>query len=80
MNHKLCGSGDRCSIEIRSRKYQILILRWKESIYSAQAIFDICRRAEEMTDFAVDIVELEKIKPEYALLVRRKGKRIYERS
>ena len=32
-----------------------------------------------MTEFAVDIVKLEKIEQEYVSMIRRKGKRIYER-
>lgn len=51
-----------------------------EGLADPHAIFDICSRAEDMTDFPVDIVELEKIVPEYASLIRKKGKKIYERT
>ena len=50
-----------------------------EGLDNPSTIFDICRNAEDMTEFSVHIVELEKIEPEYASMIRRKGKRIYER-
>lgn len=43
-------------------------------------IFDIHRRAEEMTDFALDIVDVARIEPEYKALILEKGKKVYERT
>ncbi len=48
-----------------------------EGLCSADEIFQIVARAEELTDFPVDIVELEKVEPEYRELIKRKGKLIY---
>ena len=50
-----------------------------EGLEDPQAIFDIYNRAGAMTEFPVDVIELEKIEQEYASLIRRKGERIYER-
>lgn len=35
--------------------------------------------AERMTDFALDIVDLENIEPEFAEIIKQKGRIIYER-
>lgn len=35
--------------------------------------------AWEATDFPIDLVQLEHIEPEYAELIRRKGRAVYER-
>jgi len=36
--------------------------------------------ADEMTDFPLDIVQIEKIDPIFGDSIRKKGKLIYERS
>jgi hypothetical protein len=37
-------------------------------------------KAQAMTDFPVDIVQLEKIEPEFAESIRTDGKLVYERT
>ena len=49
-----------------------------EGLAQVDAIFKIARKADTLTTFPVHIVELEKIEPQYAELIRRKGKKIYE--
>jgi predicted nucleotidyltransferase len=48
-----------------------------QGLRSAHELFEIVARAERFSDFPVDIVELEKIEPEYGELIRRKGKLVY---
>jgi len=48
-----------------------------EGLGSASELFQIVARAEELTDFPLDIVELEKIAPEFRELVKRKGRLVY---
>ncbi len=50
-----------------------------EGLDRPEAVFRILEDAENMTDFPVDIVELEKIAPEYAEGIRRRGVLRYER-
>ena len=50
-----------------------------EGLPTPSEIFDILAHAEEITDFPLDIIELEKIEPEFSELIKRKGKCIYER-
>ena len=50
-----------------------------EGLISVQAFFSILNKADGMTDFPLDIVELEKIEPLHAQSIRQKGKLIYER-
>jgi len=40
-------------------------------------LFEIVARAEEISDFPVDIIELEKVAPEYRELIKQKGKLVY---
>jgi len=40
-------------------------------------LFEIVARAEELTDFPLDIVEMEKIAPEFRDLIKRKGRLVY---
>lgn len=48
-----------------------------EGLGSASELFQIVARAEELTDFPLDIVELEKIAPEFRELIKRKGRLVY---
>jgi predicted nucleotidyltransferase len=48
-----------------------------EGLKSAKEIFQILAWAEDITEFTVDVVELEKVEPEYRDLIKRKGKLIY---
>ena len=50
-----------------------------EGLGSPQKIFNLLRRAEELTNFELDVVELERIEPEFERLIRQKGKKVYER-
>jgi predicted nucleotidyltransferase len=49
-----------------------------EGLSSPEQIFTILSRAEELTDFPLDIIELEKVEPEFSELIKRKGKCVYE--
>lgn len=46
---------------------------------SAEAFFALVARAEELTDFPLDIVQLEHVEPEYANLIRTYGRCAYLR-
>jgi predicted nucleotidyltransferase len=46
---------------------------------SAEAFFALVARAEELTDFPLDIVLLEHVEPEYANLIRTYGRCVYMR-
>lgn len=46
---------------------------------SAEAFFALVARAEELTDFPLDIVQLEHVEPEYANLIRTYGRCVYMR-
>jgi len=50
-----------------------------EGIGSAEQYFRMIGEAAEMTDFPIDIVEIEKIAPVHAESIRRKGRLVYER-
>ena len=50
-----------------------------EGIVDAETYFALLGDAMNMTSFRVDIVQLEKIEPEFASLIRSKGIVIYER-
>ena len=50
-----------------------------ESLSDPCAIFAVLKNAEPMTDFPLDIVELDRIAPEFADIIRMKGRIIYER-
>lgn len=49
-----------------------------EGIGSVEAYFQLLGDADEMTDFPVDLVEMEKIDPLHADSIRRKGRLVYE--
>ena len=50
-----------------------------EGITSPQAYFDMLAEAQAMTRFPVDIVQMEKILPEFAESIRQYGRVVYER-
>jgi predicted nucleotidyltransferase len=50
-----------------------------EGITDAATFFVIFAAAERLTRFPVDIVQIEKIHPEYADLIRTRGRIVYER-
>lgn len=50
-----------------------------EGMESIREVVELERRAEELTDFPLDIVEMEKIEPAHANSIRTHGKLIYER-
>lgn len=46
----------------------------------AERFFAMYGDAEAMTRFAVDLVEMERIEPEFAEIIRMKGRVVYERA
>jgi len=50
-----------------------------EGIGDAQLFFEILGQASKMTSFPVDLVQMEKVAPEYAEEIRQYGKVVYER-
>ena len=48
-----------------------------EGLGSAERLFQIHARAEELSTFPLDIVELERIEPEYAHLIRTTGRLVH---
>ena len=48
-----------------------------EGLGAAERLFRVYARAEEMSTFPLDIVELERIEPEYAHLIRTKGRLVH---
>ncbi len=50
-----------------------------EGITSAEEFFRLYGEIMDLTDLSVDIVQMEKIEPEFADIIRIKGKLIYER-
>ena len=48
-----------------------------EGLTDPHAIFEIYDKAEELTSLPLDIIELEKIEPEFAELIRRRGVTVY---
>jgi predicted nucleotidyltransferase len=50
-----------------------------EGIPGAETFFALMGDAMKLTDFSLDIVQMEKIEPEFSELIRSKGKVIYER-
>ncbi len=50
-----------------------------EGITSPEDFFKLCADAMEMTSFPLDIVQMEKIEPEFAEIIKLKGKIVYER-
>ncbi|HAO19096.1 MAG TPA: nucleotidyltransferase [Desulfobacteraceae bacterium] len=51
-----------------------------EGITDPQTYFNMIGEADELTDFSLDIVQIEKIEPIHADSIRAKGKLIYERA
>ncbi len=50
-----------------------------EGLSSAEMFFDLVGEAEAMTDFPLDIVEIERVEPEYARLIKTQGQCVYAR-
>lgn len=50
-----------------------------EGITSAEQIFEIYGNIMNMSDFSIDLVQMEKIAPEFAEIIKKKGKVVYER-
>jgi len=50
-----------------------------EGILSAEIMFQIYGDILKLSDFEVDIIQIEKIAPEFAEIIKEKGKVIYER-
>ena len=50
-----------------------------EGINDAERFFSLLSDAEKMTEFPVDIVQLERIEPEFRELLMQKGRIVYER-
>jgi predicted nucleotidyltransferase len=51
-----------------------------EGIDSAKKFFHMLGEAQDMTDFSIDLVDIDKIHPLHAESIRRKGKVVYERT
>jgi hypothetical protein len=51
-----------------------------EGITDAATFFALYGEADRLTRLSLDLVALENIEPEFADLIRRKGRMIYERS
>ncbi|MEM4248362.1 MAG: nucleotidyltransferase domain-containing protein [Candidatus Nanoarchaeia archaeon] len=50
-----------------------------EGIPNAETFFKLIGDAMELTDFSLDIVQMEKIEPQFAEIIKMKGKIVYER-
>lgn len=50
-----------------------------EGEFSAELFFDMLGDAEAMTSFPLDLVDMSKIEPEFAEIIRMKGRVVYER-
>ena len=50
-----------------------------EGITQPEAYFDMLGKAQALTGFPVDIVQLERVEPEFAEGIRKEGKVVYER-
>jgi predicted nucleotidyltransferase len=50
-----------------------------EGIISAEEIFRLYGDIMDMTDMSVDLIQIEKIEPEFKALIKEKGKIVYER-
>ena len=48
-----------------------------EGLGSAQRYFDLLKRVDPMTSFSLDVVELERIEPEFATLIRQRGRLVH---
>jgi predicted nucleotidyltransferase len=50
-----------------------------EGLLDPEQFFSVIEEAEDLTSFPVDIVQLERIEPEYRELILQKGRVVYER-
>ena len=50
-----------------------------EGIVLPEVFFDMLGKAQAMTEFSVDMVQIEKIEPEFAGSIRTQGRIVYER-
>ena len=50
-----------------------------EGIIDPETFFRLYKDVESMTDFPLDIVQLEKIEPEFKEIIKLKGEMVYER-
>lgn len=50
-----------------------------EGVKSAEQYFQMIGEAMELTDFPLDLVDIEKVDPVYAEGIRKRGRLIYER-
>ena len=50
-----------------------------EGIDDAETFFKMYGNAEKLTDFSLDLLDINKIEPEFADLIKIKGKVVYER-
>lgn len=50
-----------------------------EGVADPKEFHRLCAIAEKLTTFPLDIVQLERIQPEFAALIRERGKVVYER-
>jgi predicted nucleotidyltransferase len=50
-----------------------------EGVTSAEQLFEIYGAIMSMTDFSVDLIQIEKIEPEFAELIKKNGRAVYER-
>lgn len=50
-----------------------------EGLTDPESYFRLLQEVEDITSFPVDIVQLEKIEPEYKCLILKKGVVVYER-
>ncbi len=48
-----------------------------EGLGSAERYFALLQRVDPMTSFPLDVVELERIEPEYAALIRQRGRIVH---
>ena len=51
-----------------------------EGIASTEQFFSLLSETDELTNFPLDMIELEKIHPLHAESIRKKGRLVYERS
>ena len=50
-----------------------------EGIDNVENFFKMHKEIEQLTDFTVDLVQFEKIEPEFRKIIKLKGKLIYEK-
>ena len=49
-----------------------------EGIDDAETFFQMFGDAEKLTDFPLDLLDINRIEPEFAEIIKRKGKIVYE--